>query len=191
MCAGTVVEPAVPTSAVSVSVTSRSRSVAFRLRREFSARRRTLPRIGIVLRRSTTRWTCPSDLSSCARSTVTFITLDPLIDGVRRAASWERRHTSWRVPQTRRGGSQGGADGARAQGLSPAPGCFSQDDFSQFLDYFPRFVSLLELALQKLDFVGQHGIPGNQRFNLAHRVQHSGVVAPTEAAADLRQRAQR
>ena len=34
---------------------------------------RTLARIGMVLRRSTTRCTCPSDFSSDARSTVTFI----------------------------------------------------------------------------------------------------------------------
>src|SRR3954452_20010254 len=75
MCAGTVVEPAVAVSAGSVSVTSRSRSVAFSDNFAFSARTSTLPRIGIVLRRSTTRWTWPSDFRSCARSTVTFIAL--------------------------------------------------------------------------------------------------------------------
>src|SRR6478609_2655764 len=75
MCAGTVVEPAVAVSAASVSVTSRSRSVAFSDNFAFSALTSTLPRIGIVLRRSTTRWTWPSDFRSCARSTVTFIAL--------------------------------------------------------------------------------------------------------------------
>src|SRR6202022_2952810 len=75
MCAGTVVEPGGPTSAEIVSVISRSRSVALKASLEFSALMRTLPRIGMVLRRSTTRWTCPRDFSSAARSTVTFIIL--------------------------------------------------------------------------------------------------------------------
>src|SRR5262249_32611208 len=73
MCAGTVVEPPGDTSAAIESVTSRSRSVAFRLSLPLSALTRTLARIGIVLRRSTTRCTWPSDLKSSARSTVTFI----------------------------------------------------------------------------------------------------------------------
>ena len=63
----------VAVSAGSVSVTSRSRSVALSASRALSARNSTLPRIGMVLRRSTTRWTWPSDFRSCARSTVTFI----------------------------------------------------------------------------------------------------------------------
>src|SRR6478735_5169921 len=75
MCAGTVVEAPTDTSAASVSVTSRSRSVALRLSLAFSPRISTLPRMGMVLRRSTTRWTWPSDFRSCARSTVTFMTL--------------------------------------------------------------------------------------------------------------------
>ena len=57
----------------SQSVTSRSRSVAFRLSLPLSALTSTLARIGMVLRRSTTRWTWPSDLKSSARSTVTFM----------------------------------------------------------------------------------------------------------------------
>src|SRR5262245_9439978 len=73
MCAGTVVAPPGPTSAAIVSVTSTSRSVALKLSFDFSALIRTLARMGMVLRRSTTRWTWPSDLNSAARSTVTFI----------------------------------------------------------------------------------------------------------------------
>ena len=73
MCAGTVVDPPGPTSAAMVSVTSRSRSVAFRLSFERSARISTLARIGMVLRRSTTRCTWPSDFNNSERSTVTFI----------------------------------------------------------------------------------------------------------------------
>src|ERR1041385_462670 len=74
MWAGTVVEPAGATSAEVDSITSRSRSVALRLSADFSALTRTFARIGIVLRRSTTRCTWPSDFRSSARSTVTFMT---------------------------------------------------------------------------------------------------------------------
>src|SRR5436189_5041182 len=73
MCAGTVVAPPGPTSAAIVSVTSTSRSVALKVSLDFSALMRTLARMGMVLRRSTTRCTWPSDLNSAARSTVTFI----------------------------------------------------------------------------------------------------------------------
>src|SRR5499427_7674444 len=73
MCAGTVVEPVGPTSAGIDSVTSTSRSVALKVSFDFSALINTLARIGMVLRRSTTRCTWPSDFSSAARSTVTFI----------------------------------------------------------------------------------------------------------------------
>src|SRR5215468_4003164 len=73
MCAGTVVEPVGPTSAGIDSVTSTSRSVALKVSFDFSALINTLARIGMVLRRSTTRCTWPSDFNSAARSTVTFI----------------------------------------------------------------------------------------------------------------------
>src|SRR5215467_1917316 len=69
MCAGTVVTPPGDTSAPIVSITSRSRSVALKASLERSARISTLARIGMVLRRSTTRWTCDSDFKSSARST--------------------------------------------------------------------------------------------------------------------------
>ena len=73
MCAGTVVDPPGATSAAIVSVTSISRSVAFNESLERSPCKSTLARIGIVLRRSTTRWTCPKDFNNSERSTVTFI----------------------------------------------------------------------------------------------------------------------
>src|SRR5215471_10007300 len=73
MCAGIVVEPVGPTSAGIASVTSTSRSVALKVSFDFSALINTLARIGMVLLRSTTRWTWPSDFNSAARSTVTFI----------------------------------------------------------------------------------------------------------------------
>src|SRR5262245_9709098 len=76
MWAGTVVAPPWPTSAAIDSVTSRSRSVALKASVERSALIRTLARIGMVFRRSTTRWTWLSDFSRAARSTVTFMS-DP------------------------------------------------------------------------------------------------------------------
>src|SRR3954453_19380422 len=127
MCAGTVVEPPVPVSAASVSVTSRSRSVAFSDSFAFSARISTLPRIGMVLRRSTTRCTWPSDFSSCARSTVTFIAKPARSqDGKagrpkRHAAAFEtRKPDQTRILIGPAGGPQGGADGRQAQEMRDA-----------------------------------------------------------------------
>src|SRR6266478_4463530 len=77
MCAGTVVEPVGPTSAGIDSVTATSWSVPLKVSFDFSALINTLARIGMVLRRSTTRWTWPSDFNSAARSTVTFICNPP------------------------------------------------------------------------------------------------------------------
>jgi hypothetical protein len=58
----------------------------------------------------------------------------------------------------------------------------SQVLFLQVL--FPLF---LQLPLQRLDLFGQRGIPGHQCLDLAHGVQHRGVVASAEPAADLGQ----
>src|ERR1700734_1106637 len=121
MGAGAVVEPPVPVSAASVSVTSRSRSVAFSDSRAFSARISTLPRIGMVLRRSTTRWTCPSDFRSCARSTVTFIAYPPDPKMEKPGGRKARRGMGTRKARSKldlikpKGGPQGGADGRQAQ----------------------------------------------------------------------------
>src|SRR5215813_12541949 len=87
MWAGTVVAPPWPTSAGTVSVSSRSRSVALKASFERSALTRTLARIGMVLRRSTTRWTWPSDFNRAARSTVTFMPT-PLRDLVQGGRKW-------------------------------------------------------------------------------------------------------
>src|SRR5689334_9486513 len=125
MCAGTVVEPPVAVSAASVSVTSRSKSVAFSDNCAFSARNRTLPRIGMVLRRSTTRWTWPSDFRSCARSTVTFIALLARSPKMEKAGRRKVRrgtedpgkpdHPADMTKAVRV--AQGGADGPRIQGI--------------------------------------------------------------------------
>src|SRR5438270_5135676 len=70
-----------------VSVSSRSRSVALKASFERSALTRTLARIGIVLRRSTTRWTWPSDFNRAVRSTVTFMP-NPAPDLVQGQRKW-------------------------------------------------------------------------------------------------------
>src|SRR6516225_5290787 len=119
MCAGTVVEPPGPTSAEIVSVTSTSRSVALKVRFDFSALINTLARIGMVLRRSTTRWTWPSDFNSAARSTVTFIfqsarSRGQAPKGVRKVA---------RACVFRKGDAQG--DGSYPTDLAAVPGCLS------------------------------------------------------------------
>jgi hypothetical protein len=52
-----------------------------------------------------------------------------------------------------------------------------------------RPASILELALERLDLVGKRAVVGGERLDLAHGVQHGGVVAPAKSPADLRQRA--
>ena len=45
----------------------------------------------------------------------------------------------------------------------------------------------LKLALQRFDLFGQSRVLGDECLDFANRVQHRGVVASAEAAADLRQ----
>jgi hypothetical protein len=46
--------------------------------------------------------------------------------------------------------------------------------------------SLLQLPLQELDLLGQRRVGRHQVFDLAHSVQHGGVVTAAETASDLR-----
>src|SRR5262245_47784269 len=195
MCAGTVVEPPAATSAAMVSVTSRSRSVALKPSFDLSALIRTLARMGMVLRRSTTRCTWPSDFSSAARSTVTFI-LQPAcsrlsfegatkvarMGDLRKAASARRRNfpnefalefipalspdrTKWR--------------------RIPAIGVpFRLAGPFSFRHAPGKARSLLQLPLQEFDLLGERRIRRHQVFDLAYGVQHGGVVTATEAPSD-------
>src|SRR5258708_26807261 len=190
MCAGTVVAPAVATSAGSVSITSRSRSVAFRLRRDLSALTRTLPRIGMVLRRSAARWTWPSDFISCARSTVTFM---PRSTTSKRSAARRRRRRSEsrRMTKDPPRGAQGGADRLEVQGqggwlephfpghLEPLAGASERRKTACPINNRRSNAPylLLQQALQQLDLVGQRRVLADQPLDLAHRVQHGGVIA--------------
>src|ERR1700726_393958 len=172
MCAGTVVAPGPAISAGMVSITSRSRSVAFTASFAFSPRIRTFARIGMVLRRSTTRWTWPRHLRSADRSTVTFM-WDPARRG---AASRAARTKSPPARLTRAGARKwrDRLDSARSPGapwISPGPG----------------FLGLLQQALQEFDLLRECRVVAGERLDLAHGVQHGGVVAPAEAPADLRQ----
>src|SRR5215471_6674404 len=184
MWAGTVVDPPVAISAASVSVTSRSRSVAFSDSCAFSARSRTLPRIGMVLRRSTTRWTWPSDFRSCARSTVTFIAISARSNKACRgnAGRLVQRRGRW-LPASRSRGLSGERKvarmGAKFKGsvarfpLFWAP-CGSRpgDEKNNLLPARgggrrplgrKRRTLFLQLALQRFHLFGQRGVLGDQR----------------------------
>jgi len=47
--------------------------------------------------------------------------------------------------------------------------------------------SVLQLALERLDLLGQGAVIAGQIFDFAHRMKHGGVVATAEAAANLGQ----
>src|SRR5205823_2965847 len=197
MCAGTVVAPPGPTSAAIDSVTSTSRSVALKVSLDFSALIRTLARMGMVLRRSTTRCTWPSDLNSAPRSTVTFIFPSAhsrgSLEGLRKVA---------RVRVFRKGEGAGGAtyptDLAAARGrmggrlpergLGRLP-CGRVLSFRLAAGNGRRHL-FLQLPFQQIDFVRQRRVGIDKVFDLSHRMQNRGVVASAEAAADLRQRTQ-
>src|SRR6267142_2859468 len=221
MCAGTVVEPPVAISAASVSVTSRSRSVAFSDNCAFSARSSTFPRIGMVLRRSTTRWTWPSDFRSCARSTVTFIcNIRPiqqehvvetpgglnaprlmapaslLFKAFRGTVKWrgwgvssrDRSSVSWllgraacflplQIRTAGRGISNGGtARPGLRRALAPCTNRSSHPGIA-----VGGADLLLQLPLQRFHLFGQRGVLGDQRLDLADRVQHRGLIAPSRS----------
>src|ERR1700730_18287642 len=186
--AGTVVDPPGPTSAAIASVTSTSRSVALRLSFERSARNSTLARIGIVLRRSTTRWTWPSDFSNSERSTVIFIATSVHEADDRRMTKVARREALRKAGPRRR----------RSFPVLFLAFSLPFTAFAEDCDQSLRSVirnqswrSVLKQALEHLDFLRESGVIAGERLDLAHGVQHGGVVAATEAAADFRKRAQR
>src|SRR6516165_819701 len=180
MCAGTVVEPPGPTSAAIASVTSTSRSVALRLSLERSARTSTLARIGMVLRRSTTRWTWPRDFSNSERSTVIFISKSV-------HAADDRSSDGPMRTMTKATSTKSDVAGGVSQGRSRRHGAFSQP--SPHGRGAAR--SVLKLPLEALDLLRECGVVAGKRFDLAHRVQHGGVGPAAEPATDFGQRAQR
>src|SRR3954447_18798383 len=164
-CAGTVVAPPWAASAAIVSVTSMSRSVALSRRPEPSPRRRTFDKIGIVLRRSTTRCTCPSDRRSAARSTVTFMDRTrhfPFLGGTDRPrrSLGERPSRLAKLHAERKAGDRP-VNNARA---SRRPGQRARRLF-------------LEHALQELDLVMERRVLAEALLDLAHRVQDGRVIA--------------
>src|SRR5215831_7118553 len=167
MCAGTVVTPPGDTSAATVSITSRSRSVALTASFAFSARISTLARIGMVLRRSTTRWTWPRHLRSADRSTVTFMG-DPA--------------------RTRRRVARGADQSAPAPVDGAGAGKWRDRADSARCPVAPKIgLGLLQQALQEFDLLRQRRVVAGEGLDLAHRVQHRGVVASPEPPPDLRQ----
>ncbi len=92
--------------------------------------------------------------------------------------------------------AQGGSDGPRIQGIGgqfrTIPTIYRPNEnrrpgmagaAGEWQECLRRL--FLKLALQRLHFLGQRGVLGDQGLDLAHGVQHRGVVAPAEAAADL------
>ena len=182
MCAGTVVAPPGPTSAEIVSVISTSRSVALKASLDFSVLISTLARIGMVLRRSTTRWTWPSDLNSAARSTVTFIVSIRLlalgaskgVGKLARARVFRKARGRPKPPLTQRIWQQSpgrgrprlpAADRGRAC-LAPT-GVFLAWRGPLSLDAAPL---LLQLAFEQLDLFGERGVCAHEIFDLSHGV---------------------
>src|SRR6516165_3338483 len=212
ICAGTVVEPVGPTSAGIDSVTSTSRSVALKVSFDFSALINTLARTGMVLRRSTTRWTWPSDFSSAARSTGTFIFQSARSRG--KAQKGVRKVARARV--FRKGEGTGRRQLPNGFGRGPGlpfplgtreklagkaihreanrrtPSTSAASTLQAVGRLAPRRTrSLLQLPFQQFDLFGQRGIGAHEILDLAHGVQHRRMVATAEAPPDLRQRAQR
>src|SRR5438876_7130203 len=183
MCAGTVVAPPGPTSAEIVSVISTSRSVALKASLDFSALISTLARIGMVFRRSTTRWTWPSDLNSAARSTVTFIVSIRLLalgasKGGREVGACARfsqgpRPTEAPTYPTHlaavpRAGVPTTAGGRPRPGMpSSNRAFFSASRRPLSLDAAPL---LLQLAFEQLDLFGERGVRAHEIFDLSHGV---------------------
>src|SRR5262245_3635653 len=196
MCAGTVVEPPAAISAAMVSVTSRSRSVALKPSFDLSALISTLARMGMVLRRSTTRCTWPSDFSSAARSTVTFIPQPACSRGSLKGATKVARMGGLRKGDSDRRRNLTNEFGrALNHALSPVPhkGDAPGDPHPRppgralsFRRARGKARSLLQLPLQELDLLGERRVGRHQVFDLAHGVQHGGVVTAAETPPDLR-----
>src|SRR6478735_9731185 len=157
-----------------VSVTSISRSVAFRRNDPSSPRRRTFDKIGMVLRRSTTRCTCPSAFSRAARSTVTLIVQHPF--------SLELLARIRTPPQRWRRQVERGPRVAKVRPKSKAVG----DDPQQGIETIPQPL-FLQHALEEFDLVAERGVLAERLLDLADRMQHRGVIASAETPADFRQ----
>src|SRR5690606_36986938 len=161
-------------------------------------------RMGMVLRRSTTRWTWVRDFRRSVRSRVTFMASSK-VAGIRSVAvgagsaglrqAWRIRLSArtanpGRTPSFGAGFASGGRSGAgedtAPKGLEMQGGAFhgapARRPYREVASS-----SDVEHALQQLDLLGQHAVGLGQLLNLAHGVQDRGVVAVAEAAADLGQ----
>src|SRR5580704_3603089 len=179
MCAGTVVTPPGSTSAATVSITSRSRSVALKASLERSARRSTLARIGMVLRRSTTRCTWDSDLRSSERSTVTFMGNPARYELARRRGGHRFQRAVWlsgyrsAAPTARPNRSFGRTQDVRPDSTFAPVALQKMHQYQQTGSVGaagPAPRSFLQLAFQRLDFGGQRVVGADQPLDLAHRM---------------------
>src|SRR5215210_5059216 len=143
-------------------------SVAVRRSESSCAARRTLARMGMVLRRSTTLWTCASALIRTALSTVNFIPngSPARARGGRRfpVSPWTRRSA---ILPARNQQSKGAPAAAVRRSGRCAAG------------------SGLQHLSQQRNVLGKGGVLGHEFRDAGDRVHHRGVVAVAEAAADL------
>src|SRR6056297_290885 len=157
----TVVAPARSTLAGATSTTSISRSVARRLTWSPSASIRTLARIGMVLRRSTTDCAWATAFKRAARSIENFIASLRTCPGAR---DYPQRH--------------------RAQWFSPRKGipeCEGAAPLGR------RRLSGFQQAPQEFEVVGNLAVLLAQFLDSPHPVHHRRMVPPPEPPADLRQ----
>src|SRR5690349_12124423 len=199
MCAGAVAAPFLSTSAGMDSMISMSRSVAVSFSRPLAASISTFDKIGIVLRRSTTLWTCPSAFKKAPRSTLIFIAYRfqkcPRSGGFWRSRSSlgrPSRFPSVRIPRivaTSDSRFKRDYDAAkRAMRALPAPARALRGATER-----PSHPVLLELAPQHLaqefDLLLEHRIALAELFDPPAGMQHRCVVAAAETPADIGQRA--
>src|SRR5215469_6929216 len=148
-------------------MTSTSRSVAFRESLVSFELRSTLARMGIVLRRSTTRCTWDSDLSRSARSTVIFMRNPAHLCSAIRA----RKRCTARAETSTSGKT---SSPGKILNHSESVNTGTPETFAGVTELSQ--MSLLQLAFQDLDFRGETVIRPNQRLDLANRMQNCGVV---------------
>src|SRR5512133_4038310 len=99
-------------------------------------------------------------------------------DGAVTQRIWPHFHAAW---------PPGKWEKARRQGNSPRESAFplvlSRFGFASCPARLPpdRTCSLLQLPFQQFDLFGQRGVGAHEIFDLAHGVQHRGVVTTAES----------
>src|SRR5688500_13915917 len=177
MWAGTVAAPACSTEAGARSTISMSRSVAFSDSSSPSARSSTLARIGMVFRRSTTRWTWLSAFRRFARSIRTFMIFNPWRrfpdSDAPRQIGFGRRNLARPFGKDKSRKAPHRSSKPKRERVLPAPATPIRHPQEE-----GRAGRLfLNQPLQKLDLLRQNLIGGRQFLDLSDSMQHRCVVA--------------